>query len=324
MDIRALVTGTATYTDPSAPPLPAVQACVNDVADVLDGVPVLDPQRPEDVLRPLEAMASSRLDVLLFYYAGHGMLGTNDSLCLGLPGSVDHKDQARRTSLPVDAVFEVLDRARAKTVVAVLDCCHAARALQAPRTHRTHVLMATDAITKAMSPVGDRYTAFTAALLELCRDGVPDGPENLSLDLTFRHLDVALRAAGHPAPHQSTVDYSGDVPFAPNPAHGTAHTRDGLLSRARYADRSGRARRHDQAVELFTRIVRDASAAFGPLDGDVSRFRRALAGWVGTAGDPAKAVEILTKLIDGLPPGDENVPAAHTSRDYWLTQSWPT
>jgi hypothetical protein len=329
VDKRALLVGTATYTHHDLPHLPAVTACLNDFADVLDAeaITILDPQDPGIVLRALEALAPEKGELLLFYYVGHGLMGPNDTLCLGLTGSIDQQAQARRTSLPVDAVFEVLDRARAGHVVAILDCCKAGQALAAPLAHRAHLLMATDGITKADAPVGERYTAFTGALLQLCQEGVPDGPESLNLDLIFRHLDVTLRAGGHPAPHQSTVDYSGTATLTANPAHGTGLTREGLLRRARHADRAGRAKRTCQAVELFTGIVRDGSATLGPLDPDVCRFRRALAGWVGSAGDAAKAADILTALIQDLRPTahdhdhDENLEKAVRSRTYWLSHS---
>jgi hypothetical protein len=271
----------------------------------------------------LDAAATERSDLLLFYYVGHGLLGPNDTLCLGLTGSLDRPDQARRTSLPVDAVFEILGRAWARNVVVILDCCYSAQALVSPLAHRTHVLMATDGTTKAESPVGARYTAFTGALLELCREGVPDGRRSLHLDLIFKHLDAALRTTGHPAPHQSTVDYSGDVPLTRNSAYGNALTHEGLLQRARHADRTGRAGRAREAADLFIEIVRDGSAELRARHPDVYRFRRALAGWVGSAGDPASAVEILTTLIEDLRHArddDENLINALRSRNYWLAQ----
>jgi len=49
----------------------------------------------------------------------------------------------------------------------------------------TYTLTATAANAVALAPLGDRYTAFTGALLGLLTKGIPDGPELLTFDQIY-------------------------------------------------------------------------------------------------------------------------------------------
>ncbi|MYT28539.1 MULTISPECIES: caspase family protein [unclassified Streptomyces] len=334
----AVLIGTATQVVPSTlPQLPQAAAAVLALTAELTGPYGLfdpstvhcrvDPPTPTEVLRLLPAPGGDRLDLLLFHFSGHGVLGPGARLCLALPGTVDDGSSAEHTSLPVATVFQALESVPARHKVVVLDCCFAGRALDSPKAADVHLLAAAGRTKRARTPEGYPQTGFTATLLRLLAEGVPDGPEHLDLTTLYRHLEVALPAAGLPRPLQRAFGDSGDVALFRNRAHGTAVTRRGLLARARFAARlkataaAGGQRRLRHAAALFGAIASDAAAHLGPTDPDTLRYRHAHASATGAAGEPRRAYALLSAAVADweptVPPDDPGLAAARASLDVW-------
>ncbi|MFE9422007.1 caspase domain-containing protein [Kitasatospora sp. NPDC006697] len=287
---RAVLVSVSAFRDPGLDPLPQAMASVDELADALAGpggplrweriTRIHDPRSADEVLRPLRAAAADSPDLLLLYYAGHGV-PAGDRLHLALPDT--DQDAVPTTALPVQQVLDLLQQAPVQHRLAWLDCCFAGLALDLPGAGDVNLLAAADRTRKALSPPGDRTTLFAGAVLELLREGVPDGPERLTLPLLHRRVEVTLgqvppgmpRRTQAPDPCHRLTHTSADLALAPNPAHGTAHTADGLRARARFAvrtARSGRPGRRAQAVALFTELVADAERHLGaehPVTGDL-------------------------------------------------------
>ncbi|AHH97880.1 hypothetical protein GCM10010174_29740 [Kutzneria viridogrisea] len=217
LDSRAVLVGTCTYTQ-GLPQLDQAAANLTDLFDALVEVvdpsgmhAVTDPTTAQLVLDPLDRCASSPADLLLFYYAGHGLRDQDDRLCLALPGSVDTPRDARRTSLPVDSVLEIMKRAPARHRVVILDCCYSGLAMDSPAAADLHLLTATNRTAKAAYRVDDRNTEFTGELVRL----LVDGPGPVDLGGVYRHLDRALLARGLPRPRQRCVDHSAEIVLRP-------------------------------------------------------------------------------------------------------------
>lgn len=338
----AVLVGTATHMVPSTlPSLPSAAESVAALHDALTGPFGLfdasaahrrvDPAVAADVLDLFPSPGTRPLDLCLFYFAGHGVLGNGERLCLALPGTVESAGGVtERTSLPADAVFQAMRQVPARHKVAVLDCCFSARALDAPAAADIHVLAAAGRTKKAKTPAGSRVTGFTTGLLRVLADGVPEGPEHLDLTTLYRRLAVTLPAAGLPEPQQRAFGTTGDLAIGRNPAHGTATTREGLLARAWFAEQvralgeRGLPLRSGQAVRFFASAARDAAAALGPADPDTLRIRHAHAGAVGDAGDPGLAAALLDAVVADHAGAD--TPAARdarASRDHWLSRTPP-
>lgn len=153
-------------------------------------------------------------------------------LFLALPGS-DPEDPGF-TALPYEALralFVDSGRIRARTRIIILDCCFSGRAIPAMSgdlvsgmvdIEGVYVLTATAANRTALAPPGERYTAFTGALLDLLRDGVPDGPDLLSLDVIFTQLTRTMSRRSLPRPEQVNVRTAAGLALRPNPALRTA------------------------------------------------------------------------------------------------------
>ncbi|MHC3474136.1 caspase, EACC1-associated type [Streptomyces sp. 7R007] len=325
---RAVLVGTASHVHPSnLTPVPQAAHGVTALHDLLTG-PLghfaphgvrhrIDPGSRADVLDLLlhpgehaPPADGGELDVLLFYFAGHGVVPRGaDQVGLALVGTVDRSPRSAATSLPVGDVFDAMRRVPARFRVAVLDCCFSGTALQADQASRIHLLTATEAKRQADYQPGHpgRPTAFTEALLLLLREGVPDGPAHLDLATVHRRLAVTLPAAGRPEPLQRAVGASGDLALTANPAHGTGATRQGLRARCGFAlqvrtaaGEPRREHRRHQAARLLSALVRDAGSVLPPDDADLLYYRHLHGVLAGEAGDPAAAAEILTSLAADL------------------------
>ncbi len=216
-----MLIGTSGYADPELADLPQVKANLSDLRDVLTarqgaGLPpahcrqVLDPPGPKEVYSALTSAAAEAEDVLLVYYAGHGLTWTGrHELCLGLPGTA--AEHAGPTALRYADVRQAVLGTRARIRVLILDCCFSGRAFERTLTRPSDALLSGADVDGAFvltatepnglaSATGERNTLFTGKLLRLLCDGVPDGPELLTLDFLFTQLYAIMKADNQPLP----------------------------------------------------------------------------------------------------------------------------
>lgn len=292
--VSLLLSGVAAYRN--LPQLPSVLDNLVDLQSLLGGVVVADRESPSDFLDPLAYLASTATDTLIFYFGGHGVRDLDDQLCLALPGTIDKKSEVQRTALPVERVMAVMNRARARNRIVILDCCFSGQALRAPSAYDLHLLTATGRTEKARAPE-TRNTLFTGGILDLLRNGIPDAGEWITVGDLHRW---PVGGADDPTPHQRCVDDSADVAVARNPAYGTAVSPAGLRRRAELATRVGW-RDPARAARLFGRVVADAWPDEGQgkeqdkepdkePDGELMTYRMSEAAWLGTSGDVTAAV----------------------------------
>jgi molecular chaperone DnaK len=233
---RIVLVGTATYgADASLPDLPSVRNNLTDLVSTLSQSAhgwfrpehcevVTDPATAEDVVHHLTRIAPQAEDLLLVYYAGHGLLDSRGNLYLGL--SKTRRNLLRYTAMPFDGVREIVGESPARNRVVFLDCCFSGRAIDvmAPddvvmdQTQITgsYTLTATASGVTALAPSGERNTAFTGELLRLLQEGDPRAPENLTLDHVYRSLYRGLLSRGLPEPRRQGTDTVEDLVLAQN------------------------------------------------------------------------------------------------------------
>lgn len=235
---RALLIGTGRYSGPSdLPDLPSVPATVTSLRDVLVkrcGVqpgnvtgPVLDPATPADIGHALVRCAETATDVLLVYYCGHGLIGTDSQLHLAASQSVGDDARLGFTAFSYQQLRQSLARCSARDIVVILDCCFAGRAadpaegtlskLAAPGAAAGGYLLASAAYSEtALAPLGESRTAFGGALIRLLADGIPDGPRLITLNEAYKALDRTLSDQGRPRPRSRSSGSAGDLVLAVN------------------------------------------------------------------------------------------------------------
>lgn len=217
---RAVLIGSSTFHSADLPDLPAVahnldalhQVFTDPGHGVIGGCAVLADQDVSDakVGVALSEAAGEATDLLLVYYAGHGVLDDDGRLHLAHPGtSMDHVSW---TSLSVDLIKRDLGRARARARVLVLDCCFSGRAVAAMADSRslvagqldlsgTYTLASTTATAPSHAPPDKRYTSFTDALL-----GSLAQPDPLTLDGIYSRIDAELDGLGLPRPQHNATN----------------------------------------------------------------------------------------------------------------------
>ncbi|WP_433207988.1 caspase, EACC1-associated type [Dactylosporangium sp. CS-047395] len=224
---RAVLIGCAEYTDPELDDLPAVRNNLTDLAGILQdgelwGLPpehctvLADPRTVDEVLDAVHEAASAATEMLLVYYAGHGVPDVRGDLFLALgTGSLNRLHRAIRFD---DIRREILGNLQCRSKVVILDCCYAGSAMTgemsggdavADRTRidGTYLLTASSELSVAHAPVGERHTAFTGELVAALGGGLPEGPDLIDLDTLYWHLRQEMEAKTKPIPQQrSRID----------------------------------------------------------------------------------------------------------------------
>ncbi|MFF0000320.1 caspase family protein [Streptomyces avermitilis] len=229
-----MLIGVPTYSSADLAEIPAVRDNLTALWKVLTGehglLPVDHCQVLGDQDQPLDkatlgsALAVARLeatDLLLVYYAGHGLLDEEGLLHLTLADA--EPDNVAYTAVPLEVVKRELSRARARARVLVLDCCFSGRAVAAMSTPGslvagqlevtgTFTLTSTTATAPSHAPPGATYTAFTEALLGALR-----APGPLTLDEIYAYVDRDLAGRGLPRPQRRSVNAASDLVLVSGP-----------------------------------------------------------------------------------------------------------
>ena len=135
---RVVLIGTSRYDDKKLPDLPAVSRGIEDLKKALtDSVYGLVPESHCDVLedevdirligRRLRRAASQAEDLLLVYFAGHGLTaGRRHELCLALRDT--EWEDPEYSALEYDKLRSAVLNSPATTKMIILDCCFSGRA----------------------------------------------------------------------------------------------------------------------------------------------------------------------------------------------------
>jgi WD40 repeat protein len=235
---RAILIGTGHHPPGAAlRDIPAITPSLTDLALALEqqaGVPatnislVLDPAGPAELAEQADQAAAAATDVLLVYFAGHGLLGEGADLYLATAATADPVRGLDYRALPYRSLLSIVRGSPARTIAIVLDCCFAGLAgsptgpwqfdaiLERAPLQGGVVLTAAARDAYALAAPGEPYTNFTGALIRLLRAGDPAGPRDLSIDHVYRYLSDTLPDQ---RPHLRSTDTAAALVLAPNPAY---------------------------------------------------------------------------------------------------------
>ncbi|MER6011244.1 caspase, EACC1-associated type [Streptomyces bluensis] len=173
-----------------------------------------NPAAAPEIMDAVEEAGTRAEDTLIVYYAGHGLLGTDQRLYLTLPTS-----RLGRPAGWVDTrhLRGAIEKSSARRVVLILDCCFSGKWIQeegesysAPDSAElalstltqldagTYALTSTAHNRLSHAPDPDTCSAFTGALVDVLTKGDSGGGEVLTLGEVFRLLRKTMSTMSLP------------------------------------------------------------------------------------------------------------------------------
>jgi hypothetical protein len=176
----------------------------------------------------INSAADTAEDMLLVYYAGHGISGLRrGDLYLSLPRT--RPTRPAFTAIQYELIREVVLESRAQVRLVILDCCFSGRAtiptLSADPEAIKSQLKIEGAYILAASPANDiaiagqKHTAFTGELIELLYNGIPNSDEMLTLETIYTHLRRRMHETNLPEPQRLMTASADQLALVPNRAY---------------------------------------------------------------------------------------------------------
>lgn len=315
MGTHALLVGVSRFSDPELSALNAPESDVVAFAAVLrdaaqGGFDEVEISVNEDlgiVRDKLVSLFEERRprDMVLFYYSGHGIVGSDNQLFLATCDT--KKERPRARSLVATEIRDIMENSRAGRLVVILDCCHSGAFADrakgaAPVSAQTfsagegvegqYVLMATNELQYALDaddkPTGaaiapSSLSRFTSWLIDGLANGeaAPERPE-ITMDDLFHYVSRRARETRESTrrmiPQRFVKRNSGIITIARNPMVRGAATMESRVLAAMEAVRicfaSGRQMKPPELQRLalpLKRCARDLTD-FGIIDQLLSNF----------------------------------------------------
>ena len=188
-----------------------------------------DMSAPHELARSLVELVKDAEDVLLLYYAGHGMRTATGQLALALGDSSADRELLPHTAILYEAIARILRSCPAATKLVILDCCHAelgnkdnfqtqSADIDSEPVDGLYFIGASKQWEKARSPLDGGLPYFTDAFIQVVRTGIPGKPPQLTIDQIFTELRARMLRANLPEPAQSGIRDAHHWPFARNAA----------------------------------------------------------------------------------------------------------
>ena len=186
---QVILIGASQFSDDKLLSLPAVENNIRELKKILInpsivGIPVdnitemVNKPFGTDVLSQLLNNVK-RLETLIFYYVGHGVIG-KDKKGIYLATENTRHAMPEFNTPSFAQIWEVFTDNRlpkAKQLIFILDCCYSGRAMDELQigNRKFFILTATNSNKQADAPEGATYTAFTGELISILSHGINNG-----------------------------------------------------------------------------------------------------------------------------------------------------
>nr|WP_262379624.1 caspase family protein [Nonomuraea sp. PA05] len=231
--------GVGEYDDPTLPPIPAASRNLHDLQAAIthpdnggfhvERCEIISPRYADKPTARVADLGDDARDMFLVYYCGHAERASDGELILTLADTT--RKQLEYTGLRMSDLQRAIMTSRAQIRVLILDCCFSGAALpsvlgnddadaiiNAARIEGAFILTSSAANKTSNAPPGEQYTAFTGVMIEVLREGIPEGPETISLNDLYTALDWKLRARNHPAPKRVNNGTASEIALVRNNA----------------------------------------------------------------------------------------------------------
>jgi hypothetical protein len=179
-----------------------------------------NPSSPVELVKPIATALAQARDCFLLYFAGHGFLDEQSELCLAITGS---DGQNSYSGVPYDLIRRELRKKKPMRTLVILDCCYSGRAASAQgatqalteeaEVRGTYLIAASAPTKKALSPPGERYTAFTGTLINVLENGIPSEYDILRITDIYEEVRRRLDKDKRPLPEAHAYNLAGSIGF---------------------------------------------------------------------------------------------------------------
>ncbi|WNI30070.1 caspase, EACC1-associated type [Streptomyces sp. ITFR-6] len=288
---RIVLLSSAAYEDEQLADVPQIEANLRDLAAVLTDpglggfpaevcVTVPPGATGRAIGQVLHRAADEAEDLLLFYFAGHGIpLGRSHELYLALHDTA--MDAVEYSALRFDTVRGTFLGSRARNRVIILDSCFSGRAIGTTLSagqqevlgqldiQGTYTLISAPPNSTALVLPDEAHTAFTGRLLTLLREGAPHTGPLITMQDIYRTLWSRFTAERLPLPQQRGTENADQLGLVLNRAAATGRPPTGqdlpplppLPPRPPDPSAESLAHRHEQAAELHADGRADEASA---------------------------------------------------------------
>ncbi|MFI1400543.1 caspase domain-containing protein [Streptomyces sp. NPDC020681] len=230
---EAVLIGCSSYAD--LVDIPSVRNNLTGLAGIFEEsgrfrTTVMDEPQSVDEVHHALRRTDQATDVLLLYYAGHGLVDHDGQLHLALSGTTQNR--LSTSALPYETVRRFLEQSPAQSKILILDCCFSGSSLlmssNTPNTAAlsdisgAFILSSVAASAMSLAPSGERFTAFTGELIKLLKQGIRGPAEFLTLEAIAAQLRHAMFSLGYPQPQWRTVNFVGELGLVRNAAYDPA------------------------------------------------------------------------------------------------------
>jgi len=164
---------------------------------------MLDKDNANEITSEIIDIIPNASDTMLVYYAGHGISRSQD-FYLATKKTQPRKPQYTGAMPSKHLIDLVIQEAKAKNIIFIIDCCFSARAKESVDSKGKQVFFITAApatqAAKDESPENANYTAFTRELLVILENGIENAGEFLTFQDITNHLNKQLTGKDLPEP----------------------------------------------------------------------------------------------------------------------------
>ncbi|WP_328696011.1 caspase, EACC1-associated type [Streptomyces sp. NBC_00342] len=337
---RIVLLGSAAYEDEQLADVPQITANLRDLAAVLTDpglggfpaevcVTVPPGATGREIGQVLHRAADEAEDLLLFYFAGHGIpLGRSHELYLALHDTA--MDAVEYSALRFDTVRGTFLGSRARNRVIILDSCFSGRAIGTTLSagqqevlgqldiRGTYTLASAPPNSTALVLPDEAHTAFTGRLLALLREGAPHTGPLITMQDIYRTLWSRFTAERLPLPQQrgtENADQLGLVlnrtaatggpptgrdlpPLPPLPPHPPDPSAESLARRYEQAVELHADGRADEATAVYKEVAEARARVLGPDHPDTLVALDDLAAAYGDAGRAQEALRLGERVAE--------------------------
>jgi hypothetical protein len=172
-----------------------------------------------EIVNWLNKRNNDRINLIIFYYSGHGYFDTDKSQYYLTVKETDKKF-IRDTALNMADIGDVFADTK-KNVVFILDSCFSASAFESVSLRSNFYIMASSDYNKTTKyPENEYLSPFTAAFIDTARNGISSFEGDLSFNAIFDEIKNKLEAKNFPCPQKIDKNETGNIIFEQNNSQG--------------------------------------------------------------------------------------------------------